>query len=407
MKRKILNLVHDLIYFFIAWFIFFPLKIFVTRSKKKIVIGGWFGNLYIDNSKYLFEYMKENLDGYRIIYIAKTNVFKQNSDALRGYFVKKGTFKAAFHIMSAKYIFVSQSLSADLSQIKSLYLGAVRVQLWHGVPLKKIGFDSKLNKTKKSKLRNVLLDTNKYTFYASTSEIYSNIFLSAERDKALTMKSFIKCGYQRNDALFKPQNKEKLMEKYSTLLNIDLNTKIALFLPTYRNNTPLFLLSSLNNDNYEKLKKVLGEDYVIIEKSHYVNKAIIGNNNKVININEFSEKIDIQELLMISSFLITDYSGVYFDYLHLDKPIIHFAYDYEEYKAEFGLYHEFPEYAAGPVVYDFDALLTEIAEVVKGKDSYHDQRLKVKAQYMTYDNGEASSKICSFLGLKVKISGNE
>ncbi len=96
--------------------------------------------------------MKENLDGYRIIYIAKTNVFKQNSDALRGYFVKKGTFKAAFHIMSAKYIFVSQSLSADLSQIKSLYLGAVRVQLWHGVPLKKIGFDSQLNKRKKSKL---------------------------------------------------------------------------------------------------------------------------------------------------------------------------------------------------------------------------------------------------------------
>lgn len=171
MKRKMFNLVHDLIYFFIAWFIFFPLKIFIPRSKKKIVIGGWFGNLYIDNSKYLFEYMKENLDGYRIIYIAKTNTFQQNSDALRGHFVKKGTLKATFHIMSAKYIFVCQSISTDLSQIKSLHLGAVKVQLWHGVPLKKIGLDSNLNVGKQSKLRSALLDANKYTFYNSTSEI--------------------------------------------------------------------------------------------------------------------------------------------------------------------------------------------------------------------------------------------
>lgn len=406
MKGKLFNLMHDLIYFFISWFIFFPIKLFLPRNKKKIVVGGWFGNLYIDNSKYLFEYMKEYLDGYRLIYIAKANTLKQNNDALHGNFVKKGTLKAAFHIMTAKYIFVCQGLSTDLSQIKSLYLWSVRVQLWHGVPLKKIGLDSNLNKSRKNKIRSALLNTNRYTYYASTSEIYSNIFISADKDKGVQKASFINSGYPRNDILFKEHNKEKLIKKYSVIFGIDLNKKIVLFLPTYRHSTELFLLSNLESNDYKKLKKILGESYLVLEKSHYVNKNVIYKEENVFNINEFSDQIDIQELLIISSFLITDYSGVYFDYLHLNKPIIHFTYDYDEYKSEFGLYYDFPEFAAGPVVYNFNDLIEEISKVVKGEDSHAGQRAKIKDQYMTYDNGNAAEKICSFLGLKIKSSNS-
>jgi CDP-glycerol glycerophosphotransferase len=41
---------------------------------------------------------------------------------------------------------------------------------------------------------------------------------------------------------------------------------------------------------------------------------------------------DLQELMLISDYLITDYSSIVFDYACLRRPIFFYLYDYEEYQ---------------------------------------------------------------------------
>jgi CDP-glycerol glycerophosphotransferase (TagB/SpsB family) len=51
-----------------------------------------------------------------------------------------------------------------------------------------------------------------------------------------------------------------------------------------------------------------------------------------------SKKYDVQQLLMESAVLITDYSSVYFDFAFMKKPIIYYHFDYDKYRK--GQYQE-------------------------------------------------------------------
>ena len=50
----------------------------------------------------------------------------------------------------------------------------------------------------------------------------------------------------------------------------------------------------------------------------------------------------INDLMIASDILISDYSATIFDYCVLERPIISFTYDYEEYKEARGLYIDLP-----------------------------------------------------------------
>lgn len=76
--------------------------------------------------------------------------------------------------------------------------------------------------------------------------------------------------------------------------------------------------------------------------------------------------IDTQELLLICDLLITDYSSCYIDFLHCNKPIIHYLFDGEYYqKNDRGLYYSFKDVAAGPIIYDEAELISNITDCRK------------------------------------------
>lgn len=47
-----------------------------------------------------------------------------------------------------------------------------------------------------------------------------------------------------------------------------------------------------------------------------------------------AKKFDVQELLMTSKVLITDYSSVFFDFAFMNKPVCFFQFDYDEYRSK-------------------------------------------------------------------------
>ena len=59
--------------------------------------------------------------------------------------------------------------------------------------------------------------------------------------------------------------------------------------------------------------------------------------------------VGIERLLDIADVCITDYSSIAFEYSIMEKPIIFFAYDLEDYIDERGMYFNYDEITPGPV----------------------------------------------------------
>lgn len=69
---------------------------------------------------------------------------------------------------------------------------------------------------------------------------------------------------------------------------------------------------------------------------------------------------EINDFLFIADLVITDYSSLVFEYSTLNRPMLFFAYDLDEYISTRDFYEEFTEFVPGKIVQTFDELLTAI-----------------------------------------------
>jgi CDP-glycerol glycerophosphotransferase (TagB/SpsB family) len=100
--------------------------------------------------------------------------------------------------------------------------------------------------------------------------------------------------------------------------------------------------------------------------------------------------------------LITDYSGVYFDFLLLNRPIIFYPYDYGYYKnSNRGFLLNYAKNTAGKKVYNITDLKKELLNILIGNDNYKKERIKMKKRFFKYIDGRSSERLTTQL-LKIK-----
>ena len=70
--------------------------------------------------------------------------------------------------------------------------------------------------------------------------------------------------------------------------------------------------------------------------------------------------------------MVTDFSSVIFDYFLMDKPVVYFIYDRENYQENRGLYFAFKDYLYGEVTFDRQSLAAAIKaeKTCKGSKIY-------------------------------------
>lgn len=75
----------------------------------------------------------------------------------------------------------------------------------------------------------------------------------------------------------------------------------------------------------------------------------------------------VQSLLINSDVLITDFSSVFFDYAYMEKPMIFYQFDKEEFRSQHYSegYFDYERDAFGKVVYDENALLLELSRILE------------------------------------------
>ena len=108
------------------------------------------------------------------------------------------------------------------------------------------------------------------------------------------------------------------------------------------------------------------------------------------------DKYDINELYAISDIMITDYSSVFFDYSILNRPILFYMYDLNEYKDELrGFYLDIYKDLPGPIIENEDELLNNL---ITGKYKEFEERRKEFINRFNYlDDGKAAKRVIELI----------
>lgn len=334
-----MNIRHILHYF--RWIIILFNKIwisFIPKDENLILISSWYGKKYSDSSMYEYEYLKDNGKYKAVWYTIDKNIYLHLKS--KGYPVVLGnTYKGIWTQIRAKVLLTA----IQMSDFNCMYLrNAIMLDLDHGFPIKQVGLN--IPDTEKSWIyfQKLLRLGIKYYGTASSYFCYHKILNSYQ----LKPYQVVFVNKPRIDALFDKElrkNKNKIVEDAKD------GRKAFVWMPTHRScgEVPIITEDIIDLD---KLQEVCEKNNVIfIIKKHFYHRKETTDLAKYPNIFDFtSEEIDVQTLLAQADFLVSDYSASYIDYLALDRPIILFAYDLDEYqKKERSLYVPFNENTAG------------------------------------------------------------
>lgn len=110
--------------------------------------------------------------------------------------------------------------------------------------------------------------------------------------------------------------------------------------------------------------------------------------------------LTLYELLGGSDVLLTDLSSVYFDYLRLDRPVIHAFADRREYQDSRGFtFNWTDDFLAGPMVTDMAGVERALEDVVAGRDVHAANRARLRMLFHADPDSPATPALLAQLGL--------
>ena len=362
----------------------FLLSALIPKKKNRWVFGAWFGNRISDNPFALYKYIKENYPNIDAVWVCNDIVQAQNKGIIA---VKRNSLRSIWYCLTARVSVMNQGY-LDFGSYNWIH-HSYKVQLWHGVPWKKIGEDT--GATKNGLLHkmshNAFLFSSKCDLYIAPSDETRQVMKSAF---LIDDSHILSVGQPRNEILLDSEQCKKARAKI--IERIGDADKIILYMPTFRDSaSKQFSFFEIA----DKVNQVLIKyNAVILEKQHYVQiqrESFSGTSSKrIINVEEY----DTQELLASADVLITDYSSCFFDFLLRDKPIIHFLFDYDIYKdKERGLYYESEYVVAGTIAKTSDEVLVSLDEAISNPSTDSSRREMIRKRFVSYESKENSKTI--------------
>lgn len=344
-----------------------------VKRDPKIWLFGSYHDSFTDNSKYLFLAASENVKNIKTIWITGDRELLRFLKERNLNCCLRWSIKGIYYSLKAKYYFFSAYVK-DINFWTSK--GAVLANLWHGIPLKKIEYDVEKGKVhdrygKCNLIYRIFFPHffSKPSFMLSTSEYVSRIFSGAFR---IGVDKLLDIGFPRNDIFFKKKEEilsfvkkygDKRTEKIIKDIDGKKYCKVFVYLPTFRDTKRNFLSRSI--PDVKILNSILAKnDFLMIIKLHQ-NSELCAELVSQSHIEVLDPKTDIYPILPFSDVLITDYSSIYFDYLMLDKEIIFYPLDYEDYVSkDREMYFDYFDCTPGAKACSYRELLDLITNVV-------------------------------------------
>lgn len=354
------------------------------RDENLWVFGAWMGLKYSDNPKYLFlEALKNDINA---VWITKSpeiyNELKQKKLPVEMWNSKKG-------IKIQKEAGVAIYCVGNFDLNEKYLSGALLINLIHGVANKKIYYDNTTTNREpviwrlfKNKILKGLIYRKEY--YLSTSPATAKTYITAFRTN---YKHIIKSGLPRNDIFFDSDYCDE------TDFSFLKGRKMISYLPTHRQGGAQFfeVEKIIDLDAINEVCK--NNNYVFAIKKHFYHRNENTLKKDYSNIIDLTHtEVDTQELLKHTDILISDYSSVFIDYLLLDRPIIFYNFDFEEYSIkDVDTYFKYEDVTPGQKVKEKKELTKRLEYLCQGySDGYEKERQKCIDFFF-----DGKRKICS------------
>ena len=314
---------------------------FVKTDSNLVLINSLGGKRFSDSSKAIYDYLRIH-DEYKHLHFVWA--FDEPSKFDTGVEnIKMDTWRYFKTALKAKYWISNVNIERGLNFKKK----ATRyLNTWHGIPLKYIGNDCPGRKD---------YDMSYVDFFCYSGPFEYNIY---QRAFKLKPESMLLSGLPRNDELYHIDATRMNIIRHH--LNIPKEKEVLLYAPTWRESEDGGQTYNLVPPvDFKKWERELGNNYVLLFRAHHFTTQ-----HMKIEFNDFvrdmSNYPSINDLLIVSDILVSDYSATIFDYCILERPIISFAYDYEEYKATRGLYLDLDTELPGGIVKSEDEVINRI-----------------------------------------------
>ena len=372
-------------------FIFKILGFFVGYDNHLILFNSYGGKKYDDSPKIIYEKLLQDsrFDDYKLVWA----LFEPEKVSVpgRATVVKADSFKYFITALRAKIWVTNSSMERGLDFKKKR---TICFNTWHGTPIKVMGIDIKDdNQSFRSKINvraDVMLAQSKYDV-----DIFSHAF-------QLPVSCFHLIGSPRNDIFANYTQKDVYSIKKK--LGIDNDKIVFLYAPTYREYTKGKSNEVVLNVpiNLQHWQDVLGDKYVVLFRAHYeVAKHMNLDGYPVFF--DMSEYPDLNELMIVSDALISDYSSIFFDFSVTHKPMYCFAYDYDEYMVNRGMYLNLEEELPCVIHRDENSLLSDLLQYRERLSVNICRSTGFQQKYVTM-YGSAALQSCNIILNEIKNS---
>lgn len=369
-------------------FIIYPFNKSQFKDKNIWLIGGHAGDIYNDNSKFLYEYMIKNhkeIETYWVI-----NKDSKVFDKVPGKKLERGSVKSYLYYYNAKAIIFSHSPSADIAPfnfivpiLNRFHKRVVKVYLNHGT----ISFKKRkpMNGAFKKQIENLI---RSYEIATASSDFEKDVMVN---DWGMSIDSVCIVGNARYDNL--PTSEKS-------------QTRDILYTPTWRDwikfDSGNFTYSDYFKNimeflNDKELNKVLKEKDIKIKfYLHHLMHEFIDDISENINGEQivFLDKgVTLADEIRKSACNITDYSSVAIDFLYMNRPILFYQFDVNKYKQEIDSYIDLDNGMFGTLAYNKNEAVKNLIEIIENDFNVEQSQKNERNKFFKYNDNKNCNRI--------------
>ena len=328
----------------------------------------------IDNPRGLFEEVKHDPGIRKIVLLKAYHEADQTiSEGVNVTFVNVESIKGVYLLARSKIVVLGYGLTGLCSYGRYVTSRHKIIQLWHGIPLKRIG---KLFPAEH--------------FWNDETNKYAATICSAAQDQAIMAAAFAPTpnvwltGLPRNDLILKPELDLPLdyRKQLKELRNRVSGRRFVLYAPTWREkNNGIYPFSERE---WALLRDFLTSHHAAMAIRAHANRrpqddALVHQSHQTIFfVNEFP---DVNVILRMTDVLITDYSSIFIDFLLTGRPIVNFTYDIDSYVEERGFLYPLEEAMPDKPFRTFDEMLERMKVALDGDEPNVAQYQKATALF--------------------------
>jgi CDP-ribitol ribitolphosphotransferase len=235
--------------------------------------------------------------------------------------------------------------------------------------------------------------------YSRVHKTYTHATVSSEYEVPFYAEAFclpeervLPTGVPRMDAFLDARRRTRGREEALAAFPAARDALTILFAPTFRGAGARQATYDFSLLDLPALHEVCVEkNAIVLFKMHpFVGERLaIPSRFRERLISASDAPVDVNDLLLISDLLITDYSSILFEFATLQRPMLFFAPDLDEYTAERDFYVPYADFVPGRIVRTFAELLDALR-----RDDYQSEKLAAfAARHFPRLDGGATDRI--------------